>query len=210
MLFETTTGKLWVANATKEGKPAAEQPYHAFDFPALLTHQADPSAPTLPAPPAAAKKAARAPRAGRWSGDLLSARDLPVPTLLALGLPWRRRNNIQEFPKVHTPMIRFLTTFVCVAALQWAAGPAHAQSTKIDLRTTAGTEAVKGQWRYHDVKIIEVAGKNKDGSPNKTYSYEPKAKGPEFDDSGWEVIAPETLKNARATARSASAGTGSR
>ena len=45
VLFETTTGRLWVANASKDGKPAAEQPYHAFHFPELLTHQADPSAP---------------------------------------------------------------------------------------------------------------------------------------------------------------------
>jgi gluconolactonase len=94
-------------------------------------------------------------------------------------------------------MIRFLTTFVSVAALLHATGPVHAQSKKIDLRTRAGTESVHGQWRYHDVKITEVAGKNRDGSPNKTYSYEPKAKGPEYDDSGWEVISPETLKNAR-------------
>ena len=45
-------------------------------------------------------------------------------------------------------------------------------------------DAVKGEWRYHDVKIIEVDGKSKDGSANRTYSYEPKAKGPDFDDSG--------------------------
>lgn len=79
------------------------------------------------------------------------------------------------------------------------AAPVHAQSTKIDLRTRAGVEAVKGQWRYHDVKITEVNGKNKDGSTNRTYSYEPKATGPEYDDGDWEVIAPETLKNARST-----------
>ena len=60
-----------------------------------------------------------------------------------------------------------------------------------------GVASVKGQWRYHDVKIIEVDGKSKDGSANRTYSYEPKAKGPEFDDRDWEVIEPETLKNAR-------------
>jgi hypothetical protein len=64
VLFETTAGKLWVANASKEGKPAAEQPYHAFDFPALLRREPDPSAATLPAPPSAAKKTALAPRHG--------------------------------------------------------------------------------------------------------------------------------------------------
>jgi gluconolactonase len=95
-------------------------------------------------------------------------------------------------------MIRSLAAFVCLSALGLDTESARAQSKKIDLRTTAGTESVHGQWKYHDVKITEVAGKNKDGSSNRTYSYEPKAKGPEFDDSAWEVIAPETLKDARA------------
>jgi hypothetical protein len=63
VLFETTTGKLWVANASKEGKPAAEQPYHAFDFPALLKHQADTSSPCLNAPPASTRRAAQRPQA---------------------------------------------------------------------------------------------------------------------------------------------------
>ncbi len=59
VLFETTTGKLWVANASKDGRPAVEQPYHAFDFPALLKHQADPSAPVLTLAPAAPRRAAQ-------------------------------------------------------------------------------------------------------------------------------------------------------
>ncbi len=61
VLFETTTGKLWVANATKDGQPAAEQPYHAFDFPALLRHQPDLSAPALTIPPAPPRTARRQP-----------------------------------------------------------------------------------------------------------------------------------------------------
>ena len=40
VLFETTTTRLWVAHASKEGKPAAEQPYHAFQLIELLKHQA--------------------------------------------------------------------------------------------------------------------------------------------------------------------------
>jgi hypothetical protein len=88
---------------------------------------------------------------------------------------------------------------LCVSALAWAgiAGEALAQSKKIDLRTAKGVQSVKGEWRYHDVKIVEVEGKNRDGSSNRTYSYEPKATGPDYDDRSWEVIAPETLKNAR-------------
>jgi hypothetical protein len=92
----------------------------------------------------------------------------------------------------------FLLLVVSVAAWQTGAEAVFAQAKRIDLRTREGVAAVNGAWRYHDVKIIEVAGKSKDGSANRTYSYEPKAKGPEFDDSQWEIIKPETLRNARA------------
>jgi isopenicillin-N N-acyltransferase like protein len=62
VLFETTTTRFWVANASKDGKPAAEQPYQAFQLCDLLTHQADPSSTLLPAPPAAPAHAAQADR----------------------------------------------------------------------------------------------------------------------------------------------------
>ncbi len=39
VLFETTTTRFWVAHASKEGKPAAEQPYHAFRLSDLLEHR---------------------------------------------------------------------------------------------------------------------------------------------------------------------------
>lgn len=60
VLFETTTTRFWVANASKEGEPAAEQPYHAFNFRDLLARRPDESAPALPSPPAAPVRAARA------------------------------------------------------------------------------------------------------------------------------------------------------
>jgi hypothetical protein len=53
VLFETTTTRFWVANASKDGKPAAEQPYSAFRLSELLGHKPDPSAPTLPDTPPA-------------------------------------------------------------------------------------------------------------------------------------------------------------
>ena len=58
VLFETATGRMWVANASKSGDPAATQPYQAFQLPELRSHKADSSAPALPAPPA--KPAVRA------------------------------------------------------------------------------------------------------------------------------------------------------
>ena len=52
VLFETATGRLWIANASTAGEPAATQPYHAFKLPELLERKADSSAPALPQPPA--------------------------------------------------------------------------------------------------------------------------------------------------------------
>ncbi|MFI5457819.1 MAG: C45 family autoproteolytic acyltransferase/hydrolase [Isosphaerales bacterium] len=62
VLFETTTTRFWVANASIDGKPASEQPYHAFQLRELLTHQADASSRELPHPPAAPAQAASAAR----------------------------------------------------------------------------------------------------------------------------------------------------
>jgi hypothetical protein len=94
------------------------------------------------------------------------------------------------------------TTLLAVALIAgWAsgAGTALAQSKRIDLRTKDGVATVKGQWKYHDVKIVEVDGKGPDGKPNRTYNIEPRAEKPDFDDSQWEVITPETLKERRST-----------
>ncbi len=60
VLFETTTTRFWVANASKDAKPAAEQPYHAFQLSELLKHHADQSAPALPIAPAPPTRAASA------------------------------------------------------------------------------------------------------------------------------------------------------
>jgi hypothetical protein len=58
---------------------------------------------------------------------------------------------------------------------------------KIDLATSKGVEQVKGQWRYHEVTTGVGPNKNE---------IEPKAHGP-FDDSGWEILKPESLRQAR-------------
>ena len=50
VLFETTTGRFWVANASADGEPAANQPYHAFQLSELLARKPDPAAPALPEP----------------------------------------------------------------------------------------------------------------------------------------------------------------
>jgi hypothetical protein len=57
VLFETSTSRFWVANASKEGAPAVTQPYHAFSFASLLEHRPDSSAPALAPPPSPAPAA---------------------------------------------------------------------------------------------------------------------------------------------------------
>lgn len=57
VLFETSTTRLWVANASTDAQPAVTQPYHEFRLTELLTHRPDTSAPALPGPPRAAPAA---------------------------------------------------------------------------------------------------------------------------------------------------------
>lgn len=93
--------------------------------------------------------------------------------------------------------MRTPTLLAAIAALGAFAPPATAQQ-KIDLRTAEGVKAVKGEWRYHDVKLVEADGKGPDGKPNKTYSIEPKAGAADYKDDGWEVLDPKTLGKPRA------------
>jgi hypothetical protein len=82
------------------------------------------------------------------------------------------------------------TVTVCAAIL----GPApalYAQTDgligKIDLMKSDDVAKVKGEWRYHEV-LTGVGAKQNE--------IEPAAHG-KFDDSKWEVLKPETLKQAR-------------
>jgi hypothetical protein len=77
--------------------------------------------------------------------------------------------------------------FAWVLATAAAAGAQQGQAGKIDLMTSQGVEQVKGEWRYHEVTT---------GVGPKKNEIEPKAHG-KFDDSKWEVLKPETLKQAR-------------
>jgi gluconolactonase len=86
--------------------------------------------------------------------------------------------------------------FLVIAALSGKA--TLAESTRINLGTTAGAKAVKGEWRYSDVKIVEVPGTGPDGKPNRTNNIEPRAHDTKFDDSKWEVIPADSLGKPRA------------
>jgi gluconolactonase len=77
----------------------------------------------------------------------------------------------------------------------------------IDLASREGAQLVHGQWRYHDVKIVETGfrGPGPDlkptGAPNQTYDYAPHAGAAEFDDSSWEKIDAKTLDQRRSTGK---------
>jgi gluconolactonase len=88
-----------------------------------------------------------------------------------------------------------------VSAQNWAAQapPYGRPDATIDLRTKEGAQLVKGDWRYSDVKIVEVDSKGPgpdlkpSGASVKTYDYTPHAGAAGFDDSRWPVIDPTTL-----------------
>lgn len=56
VLFEPASTRFWVANASSDKRPAAEQPYQAYSLKDLLARRADPASPSLPM---TAKTAAR-------------------------------------------------------------------------------------------------------------------------------------------------------
>ena len=70
----------------------------------------------------------------------------------------------------------------------------------VDLATRAGVSLVSGQWRYHDVQVVDAESKSvgPDLRPTgaetiKTYDYTPHAGAANFDDSQWEAIDANTL-----------------
>lgn len=54
VLFESSTGRFWVAHASPDGQPAAERTYLGFDMRDLLAHEPGPDAKELPGPEPAA------------------------------------------------------------------------------------------------------------------------------------------------------------
>ncbi len=88
-----------------------------------------------------------------------------------------------------------------LAAQNWSAQapPYGRPDATIDLRTREGVQTINGNWRYDDVKIVEVDSKGSgpdlkpSGAPVRTYDYTPHAGTAGFDDSQWPVIDPATL-----------------
>lgn len=80
-------------------------------------------------------------------------------------------------------------------------------SAVINLATNEGVQLVKAQWRYSNVKIIEVDHHSvgpdlrPSGPPNRTNDIAPHAGAADFDDTGWEVLAPSQLTARQSTGR---------
>jgi gluconolactonase len=71
----------------------------------------------------------------------------------------------------------------------------------VDLQTDAGVALVGGQWRYSDARVEEIDFVALGGPgaadplgpgdvPNRTYDVVPHAEGVDYDDAGWERLAP--------------------
>ena len=106
---------------------------------------------------------------------------------------------------------------VVVTVLALFAQPSYAQVTGdapgvrpdaiVDLKTDEGVGMVKGQWRYSNVKVIDVDHHRPgvdlapSGPPNRTQDIDIYAGAADFDDSQWEQIAPAQLEERRSTGR---------
>jgi gluconolactonase len=112
-------------------------------------------------------------------------------------------------------ILSLFRTLAALAPLLVGGGRATAQEpvphgsadASIDLVTTEGVHLVSGQWRYSDVKIVEIDFRSvgpdlrPSGPPNRTYDFEPHAGAADFDDSRWQVIDPTSLNGRRGNGR---------
>ena len=77
----------------------------------------------------------------------------------------------------------------------------------VDLQTEAGARLVGAEWRYSDARVeeidfVEVADHLGPGEvPNRTYDVLPHAEPADYDDSGWEVLAPADTMRRLSTGR---------
>lgn len=85
--------------------------------------------------------------------------------------------------------------------------PVALPAAVVDLRTGDGAALVQAEWRYSDVKLVQVNHQEPgpdlrpSGPPNRTNDITPHAGGADFDDSSWERIEPAALENRRSHGR---------
>lgn len=101
----------------------------------------------------------------------------------------------------------FLALTASVYAHVTSDAPGMRPDAIIDLRTDEGMDLVKGQWRYSNVKVVDVDHHSPgvdlapSGPPNRTQDIDIHAGGADFDDSQWERIVPAQLEERRSTGR---------
>jgi len=208
VLFETGTTRLWVANASKEGAPAATQPYHEFTFAELLAHRPDPEAPALPPPPAPPSDAA----ASRCSSD----RPRPIMALVGVGrsshdrpaLPSARagrsyaRQRRARHRRAWEPgemLMRMLRTAAPVVAAWGLVGGTVAGATEIQLRTAEGFQGRPGRVELR--RRQDHRGDRQGTRRQCRQDRQPRAQGPRPQPRRQQVEGhrPKTLKNPRST-----------
>ena len=85
--------------------------------------------------------------------------------------------------------------------------PASLPAAVVDLRTVEGAGLAGATWRYSDASVVEVEHREPgpdlrpSGAPNRTNDITPHAGAADFDDSGWQVIAPAELETRRSHGR---------
>lgn len=100
----------------------------------------------------------------------------------------------------------FLTVIFSFAAAAFQI-PVGNPEASIDLTTLEGAKLVNGTWKYSDTQIIETdfkaagADNQPTGKPVKTYDYTPHAGAADYNDSGWEIVAPADLNKRRGNGR---------
>ena len=101
----------------------------------------------------------------------------------------------------------FLALASSVSAQVTGDAPGVRPDALVDLKTDEGVALVKGQWRYSNVRVIDVDHRSPgadlapSGPPNRTQDIDVHAGAADFDDSRWELIKPAQLEDRRATGR---------
>jgi len=95
--------------------------------------------------------------------------------------------------------------------LTWTAGESmateRAPAAVVDLGTAAGAGLVRATWRYSDARIVDTSFRGPDaqgqptGALRATHDIVPHAGTANFDDSQWQVIAPDSLAERRGSGR---------
>lgn len=108
-------------------------------------------------------------------------------------------------------VLAMMTTIVSGGNPSWSQVTGDAPGVRpdaiVDLKTDEGVGLLKGQWRYSNVKIVDVdhhspsADLAPSGPPNRTQDIDLHAGTVDFDDSKWEMLKPAQLEERRSTGR---------